>query len=89
VFEVDRDEWALTSKRYGWGHRWQADKVASHLRRLCARQGIEFVDPTPRLQQVVQAGRRPYFKTDFHWNEIGNRIAAEAMVPLVQAQCRP
>jgi hypothetical protein len=87
VFEVDRDEWALTSRRYGWGHKWRREKVAAHLRSLCAREGIEFVDPSPQLRAAVKAGHRPYFRTDFHWNEVGNRIAAEAMLPLVQRQC--
>jgi len=49
------------------------------LRTLCESAGIPFLDTTALLQQHVEAGENVYFPDDSHFNEIGQRLVADAL----------
>jgi hypothetical protein len=74
--------------RYRLGRRWSPDKVVTRLAALCAELGIPLADPREPLRQSEVAGHATYYKTDFHWNETGHRVAAESVEPLVRAALR-
>jgi hypothetical protein len=44
-----------------------------------ATSGIPLLDLTEPLQAAARAGRVPWFESDTHWNEVGQRIAADAL----------
>lgn len=55
------------------------------VRRLCAREGIAFLDLTAPLEAEVRAGRQVYFADDSHWNAAGHETAARALAEFVSA----
>jgi lysophospholipase L1-like esterase len=59
--------------------RWEINDLPEELGRWAAREGVAFVDTTPRLAEVVARGEHPYFIDDVHWNATGHLIAARAV----------
>lgn len=60
------------------------------LRTWSGRSGIPFLDLTPALSAAVREKTVPWFEGDTHWNEIGHRVAAEAIAawPIVEEWAR-
>ena len=59
---------------------WDIAALPEALARWCAENGIEFIDTTPRLAEVVAKGIHPYFIDDVHWNSLGHEIAADTII---------
>ncbi|MDH5516031.1 MAG: hypothetical protein OEY45_12820 [Gammaproteobacteria bacterium] len=59
---------------------WDVAPLPEALARWCAEHGIEFIDTTPRLAEVVAKGIHPYFIDDVHWNALGHEIAADTII---------
>ena len=59
--------------------RWEINDLPDELGRWAAKEGVAFVDTTPRLAEVVARGEHPYFIDDVHWNATGHLIAARAI----------
>jgi lysophospholipase L1-like esterase len=85
VFEIDDHEWELTRERYRLGRRWAPDKVVNKLADICRELEIPLADPRGALRRANANGHSPYYRSDFHWNATGHRIAAEVATPLVRA----
>ncbi len=82
--EVNEEALRLTDERYRMGLARSRDRVINRLRATCNTLGIPVVDPREPLRAKENAGVRAYFPRDGHWNEIGNQIAAEALLPFVR-----
>lgn len=50
---------------------------------IAYEQGIECVDLTPIFRGLANKGEKLYFDKDPHWNELGHKIAAEAILPFL------
>lgn len=53
----------------------------ARIRKLADEQGIECVDLTPVFRDHASKGEKLYFDKDPHWNELGNKVAADAILP--------
>ena len=85
-FEVNDAAWELTLVRWGTDTSGLSpDRVFSDLRAGCSQRGIELVDPRAALRVAEGSGHPAYFVEDAHWSEVGHRIAAEALVPVLTA----
>lgn len=51
---------------------------------LCRAEGIGFIDLTDPSRDAVVRGEDVFREFDTHWNELGNRIAAEAVARFVE-----
>jgi hypothetical protein len=49
--------------------------------KIADEQGIECVDLTPVFRARTNKGEKLYFDKDPHWNELGNKVAAGAILP--------
>ena len=49
------------------------------MRELCREEGIGFIDLTVPYRAAVVRGEDVFREFDTHWNELGIRIAAEAV----------
>jgi hypothetical protein len=84
AFEVDAADWARTRERWRLdGDGWDRERVARTLEQACRARGIPFVDPRPGLDRALAGHRRPYFRDDPHWNEVGHEVAAETLAPIL------
>lgn len=85
-FEVNDTAWQLTLARWGMdAPGLRADRVFAVLQEGCAERGIELVDPRAALRLAESSGQPAYFVADPHWSEVGHRIAAEALMPVLTA----
>ena len=57
----------------------QCGPLPEALRAWAADNDVPFVDLTEALRASARAGAIPWFQADTHWNEIGHRVAAEAI----------
>lgn len=46
---------------------------------VCRSNGLDYLDLGPSLAQAEDRGQHLYYDRDGHWNEVGHRIAAEAI----------
>lgn len=67
----------------------EAAYVSEALRRLCQDQGLVYVDLGSRLEATERAGAPTRFPIDGHWNEVGNRAFAEALLDALRRPPRP
>lgn len=89
-FEVDDAAWELTLARWKMDAAgWRADRVFLVLQEGCGERGIELVDPRAALRLAESSGQPAYFVADPHWSEVGHRIAAEALMPVLTAAPAP
>lgn len=57
--------------------RW----IPAMMRRLSRKYGFEFIDLERRLEESsVRTGKRVDYESDYHWNEAGHRLAADALL---------
>jgi hypothetical protein len=83
-FEVNPSAWEPTMARWKVNASgWSPDRVFLVLQEGCAERGIELVDPRAALRLAEASSRPAYFVRDAHWSEVGHRIAAEALVPVL------
>lgn len=47
---------------------------------FCAAESIPYLDLTEPLAEAARAGELPWFAGDTHWNAVGNRVAAQAVL---------
>ena len=59
---------------------WDVNDLPTRLKRWCAANSIGFIDTTPLLINRIAAGIHPYFIDDVHWNPLGHRLAADAII---------
>jgi hypothetical protein len=85
VFEVDERAWSLWRAGYRANETWKRDNVIEHLTRVCTRLQIALVDPREALGSAQVSGSPAYFRSDPHWTEVGNQVAAEAVAPSVRS----
>ncbi|MFN8545806.1 MAG: SGNH/GDSL hydrolase family protein [Candidatus Binatia bacterium] len=82
LIQVEPGRWERVA-----GTRTDLDRLAPNRRvaRLTAELGVPTIDVEPALSAA--AGREPlYFEVDHHWTVAGNRVAAEALRPLMEAR---
>ena len=82
-FEVNDEVWELTRRRYRWGPRWDRFAVFDRLKAVCERLGVPLTDPREALRRAESSGRPAYDTRDVHWTDVGNAVAAHALLPLV------
>ncbi len=59
---------------------WRPTDLPAHVRQLCARSGVRFVDATPPLVAAARAGRMPFVALyDSHLDRLGSRIVGELL----------
>lgn len=58
------------------------------LRAAAVRAGIDVVDLLPSFRSAAARGRRLYYALDLHWNEEGNRLAAEILAATLAPSVR-
>jgi hypothetical protein len=63
----------------GKGMMPTAGAARSHLLDFCREQSFPFIDLTDALADSGTPGDDLYFKGDYHFNELGHRIAGEAL----------
>jgi hypothetical protein len=51
----------------------------TYLAAWASEAAISFLDLTPQLKAAARAGEIPWFWGDTHWNEVGHRVAGEAV----------
>ena len=76
--QVDADEWRLTRRSYALREEaFDLEYPDRRIREACSRLGIDCLD----LLEVFRAGEGPLFRPrgDMHFNEAGQRLAAEAV----------
>jgi hypothetical protein len=56
---------------------YQWDRAQQLLRQFCAEEGIQFYDLLPAFQQADRKGQILYIPKNSHWNQEGNRLAAD------------
>ena len=83
------DMWAATMRKYGLRDEdWRLDQPRIALEAFCERNGIGFLDLTPRfrLEAKSLAGEssKLYFEADPHWNVHGNRLAGELIADFIK-----
>ncbi|UCD64233.1 MAG: SGNH/GDSL hydrolase family protein [Candidatus Zixiibacteriota bacterium] len=91
---IDRSEWEATVARYFLiEDQWSIDQVCMELESICARNDIDFVDPTSRFRREAETleeqNQRLYFKRDRHWTATGHRLAADIMAEHVKRRHAP
>jgi hypothetical protein len=60
--------------------RWQSREFGPPLSRICATNGIRFIDAFPVLREEVKAGRLPYnMFGDLHLSAHGSRVVGELL----------
>jgi hypothetical protein len=86
-FEVNPSAWEPTMARWKVNaSRSRPDRVFLVLQEECAGRGIELVDPRAALRLAEASSRPAYFVEDPHWSEVGHRIAAEALLPVLMGR---
>jgi len=58
---------------------YDLDKTVRLVKELCERNGIEFVDITPRFREESRRGEVLYFQQDGHWTSKGHRLCAQVL----------
>jgi hypothetical protein len=87
-FEVNDGVWELTRERYQMGRRWDRNRVFERLKVACERIGVPLVDPREGLRRAEASPAPAYYTRDTHWNAVGNRVAAEALLPAAREALR-
>jgi lysophospholipase L1-like esterase len=67
---------------------YDLDLPQRRLRDFCEREGIDVVDVLPVFRERTERGEVLYVPEDTHWNEAGNRLAAEELLEPVAARIR-
>ncbi len=67
---------------------YDLDLPQRRLREFGAREGIEMVDALGACRERAARGEALYAPSDTHWNEAGNRLAAESLVEPIAAKIR-
>lgn len=87
--QVDGDAWAMACdaapdlrKRDGYDR--EAKAARAELARVCAREGILYVDLYPAFRAGAHRGERLYFRYDPHFNRAGHRLAARIIREALQ-----
>lgn len=57
--------------------------MSHHLRQLCERSGVTFIDATPRLKNEAAAGKLVYLPLDSHLSALGHSVVVDLIVPVV------
>jgi hypothetical protein len=84
LFEVNPSAWEPTMRRWRVNASLcRPDRVFLVLQEGCAERGIELVDPREPLRLAEASSQPAYFVRDPHWSEVGHRIAAEALLPVL------
>ena len=65
---------------------WEVNDLPDQLSRWCAEAGIEYLDLTPALRSVSQAGSLVYFVDDLHWTEQGHKVVARELAALIHGE---
>lgn len=64
---------------------FQWDRAQQLLRQFCASEGIDFHDLLPGFQQANEEGQVLYIPQNSHWNQEGNRLAADLISDILAA----
>ncbi|HEU5182518.1 MAG TPA: SGNH/GDSL hydrolase family protein [Candidatus Polarisedimenticolia bacterium] len=83
----------LEAKHVPWLLAWEGDANPDYARdergrleEIASTSGLPYRDLSPSFAAAARAGFRRYrYPGDGHWNAEGNRIAGEALVPMVRA----
>ncbi len=54
--------------------------LPDQVRQRCVQEGIDMLDLTKPLRDSATNGRIPWFPGDTHWNSIGHKVAADAII---------
>jgi hypothetical protein len=88
-FAIYPDEWTATVRKDGssdesWQYGWPAVEMAA----ICAKLGVDFIDPTARFRAVADqlAARQEglYFVRDPHWNSRGHELVGDILTEYVR-----
>lgn len=81
LWQVEAAEWGRLLERFSLPSpsmdRRQPNRL---LAQFCARQGYPCIDLLPVLEARAREGERLYFRKEQHWNALGQRRVAEALV---------
>jgi len=80
AFEIDVLGWEHLQRLHDLGRRWTRDGVIERLRGVTRELGVELVDPRSAMRNERAA---LYVPGDGHWNERGNRVAAQQIAERV------
>lgn len=58
---------------------YQWDRPQGLLWQFCTDNNIEYYDLLPAFKAAYKSGQRLYLPSDSHWNEAGNRLAAQLL----------
>lgn len=65
---------------------WRLADMPGHFERWCSNHGIPFLDLTPALRHAASEGELVFYPDDDHWNEQGQKIAADEIVAFLAQQ---
>lgn len=83
-FEVNDEAWLFVRRRYEADRPWQRDGVRARLTSVLANLDIPLIEAGREFAAAERTARRAYLAIDGHWNERGNEIAFEALLPAMR-----
>ena len=67
--------------------RWDWSKPRRRMAAFLASEGVASVDLAPALRARIEAGERPYFARDPHWNELGHEVVGASLEAAWTERC--
>ncbi len=89
--QVDAGDWRLTERAYALRENaFDLEYPNRRIAAFCDREGIELVDPSAVFRERLNAGEGPFYRPrgDMHFNEAGQRLAAETIGERILASLR-
>ena len=83
-FEVNDAAWQFVQRRYEADRPWQRDVVRQRLASVLTRLDIPMVEAGGEFARAERSARPAYFALDGHWNDRGNEIAFDALLPAMR-----
>ena len=87
---IYRDQWEAILWKYEITEEdWDIGFVAAHIREVCHRHGIDFIDPSAEFKaeaaRIEPNGERLYFSLDLHWTPQGHNLVGQMLARHVGA----
>lgn len=60
------------------------ETVAAHLKELCNKLKIPFVNPLPQLKELADAGELVYYPFDTHFSDLGHEVVSQLLADAIE-----
>ncbi len=84
------EEWESTKQKYGLSDNdWSIEQAGIRLEAFCARNQIDFIDPTPffkaEADKLKSEHKRLYYVIDNHWNYYGHKLTGKILADFIDS----